>query len=237
LRDSRAWLLGTAETGIYLILEVLNVSRVANSIGCVGLAQRAIADAINFAAHRVAFGKPVVDHPLLRTQVEDRLRGLSAALALAWESARLLDEVWRESVPFSDRYHLFRLLAHLAKYWTAEFAVQTAKWCMEVHGGVGTLQEFRVERWLREAMILAIWEGTAHRQVLDGLEVMERKNAHRLLFAHLADWVPKAELAQIEQRVDGHLTLSAEQREATAEPLFRDLAMFVGQSLTEKQGA
>src|SRR5215472_15046290 len=108
---------------------------------------------------------------------------------------------------------------------------------MEVHGGLGVLAEYGAERWLREAMILAIWEGTAHRQVLDGLEVMERKNAHRLLFAHLADWVPKAELAQIEQRVEGHLTLSPEQREATAEPLFRDLAMFVGQALTEKQGA
>jgi hypothetical protein len=74
----------------------------------------------------------------------------------------------------------------LAKYWTAELAVQTAKWAMEVHGGLGTLEEYHVERWLREAMILAIWEGTSHRQILDGLEVMERRRAHRLLFQHLA---------------------------------------------------
>ncbi|HLM80105.1 MAG TPA: acyl-CoA dehydrogenase family protein [Terriglobales bacterium] len=46
--------------------------------------------------------------------------------------------------------------------------MQTAKWAMEVYGGVGTLQEYCVERWLREAMILAIWEGTSHRQMLDG---------------------------------------------------------------------
>ena len=91
---------------------------------------------------------------------------------------RLLDKVWQEKPPYSESYHLFRLVAHLAKYWTAEFAVQTAKWAMEVYGGVGTLQEYRVERWLREAMILAIWEGTSHRQMLDGLEVMQRKNAH-----------------------------------------------------------
>jgi acyl-CoA dehydrogenase len=199
-----------------------------------GLAQRAVADAIEFATHRLAFGRPVLEHPMLRAQVEDRLGGLRAALALAWESARLVNEVWRQSAPFSDRYHLFRLLAHLAKYWAAEFAVQTAKWCMEVHGGVGTLQEFRVERWLREAMILAIWEGTAHRQILDGLEVMERKNAHRLLFAHLATWVRRAEISYIERRVEIHLALSAEQREATAEPLFRELAVFVSKSLTER---
>jgi len=57
---------------------------------------------------------------------------------------------------------------------------------MEVYGGVGTLQEYRVERWLREAMILAIWAGTSHGQMLDGLEVMQCKSAHRLLFQHLA---------------------------------------------------
>ena len=64
--------------------------------------------------------------------------------------------------------------------------MQTAKWSMEVRGGLGTLQEFGAERWLREAMILAIWEGTAHRQILDRLEVMERKQAHHLLLRRLA---------------------------------------------------
>ena len=150
LRDSEGWLLGQGEQGIYLILEVLNLSRVANSVGSVALAQRAIADAYSFAERRTAFGKPIVEHPLLRRQFEDRLQGLRAASALAWEAVRLLDKVWQEKPPYSERYHLFRLVAHLAKYWTAEFALQTAKWAMEVYGGVGTLQEYRVERWLRE---------------------------------------------------------------------------------------
>jgi alkylation response protein AidB-like acyl-CoA dehydrogenase len=235
LRDSQAWLLGTAEAGIYLILEVLNVSRVANSIGSVGVAQRALADAVRFARERVAFGKPVLEHPLLRHQVEERSRTLEAALALAWESVELLDQVWRERAPYSDRYHLFRLVAHLAKYWTAEFAAQTGKWCMEVHGGLGTLEEYRVERWLRESMILAIWEGTAHRQILDGLEVMERKRAHRLLFQHLAPQAAAAEARELEARVDQHLALPVEEREATAEPLFRALAEFTARSLAHKR--
>ena len=65
LRQSEAWLLGKAEHGIYLILEVLNLSRVANSVGAVALAQRALADAYSFAAQRTAFGKPIIEHPLL----------------------------------------------------------------------------------------------------------------------------------------------------------------------------
>jgi acyl-CoA dehydrogenase-like protein len=150
---------------------------------------------------------------------------------LAWEAVELLNQVWREKPPYSDRYHLFRLVAHLAKYWTAEFAVQTSKWAMEVYGGLGTLQEYHVERWLREAMILAIWEGTLHRQILDGLEVMERKHAHRLLFQHLAATAPASALREMESRVERQLGLPQENKEATAETLFSDLASFTANAL------
>jgi alkylation response protein AidB-like acyl-CoA dehydrogenase len=234
LKDSEGYLLGSADSGVYLILEVLNLSRVANSVVSVALAQRAMADALSYAEHRAAFGKPILDHPLLRHQFESRVTSLQSAFALAWESVQLLNEVWMERPPYSDRYHLFRLVAHLAKYWTAEFAVDTAKWAMEVHGGLGVLAEYGAERWLREAMILAIWEGTAHRQILDGLEVMERKQAHKLLFQRLAEIAPSKELQDLESEVERHLKLPPEQREALAEPLFRKLATLTAETLAHK---
>ncbi|MGA2811857.1 MAG: acyl-CoA dehydrogenase family protein [Candidatus Acidiferrum sp.] len=234
LRSSEGYLLGSADSGIYLILEVLNLSRVANSVVSVALAQRAMADALSYAQHRTAFGKPILDHSLLRQQFEDRLNALRSAFALAWESVELLNDVWMERAPYSDRYHLFRLVAHFAKYWTAEFAVDTAKWAMEVHGGLGVLAEYGAERWLREAMILAIWEGTSHRQILDGLEVMERKHAHKLLFRRLAEITPSKELRDMESEVDEHLKLPPEQREAVAEPLFRRFAVLTGETLARK---
>lgn len=232
LRNSEAWLLGQPEQGIYLILEVLNLSRVANCVGSVALAQRAIADAYAYAQRRTAFGKPIIDHPLLKRQFEDRVHGLRAASKLAWEAVHMLDKVWQERPPYSDNYHLFRLIAHLAKHRTAEFAVQTAKWAMEVYGGVGTLQENRVERYLREAMILAIWEGTSHRQMLDGLEVMQRKGAHRLLLQHLAGKAPEPQLREMEARVERQLALPEAEREATIEPLFNALASFTADALS-----
>src|SRR5258707_9529293 len=73
LKDSEGYLLGSADSGIYLILEVLNLSRVANSVVSVALAQRAMADALSFAEQPAAFGRPILDHPLLRTQVENAL--------------------------------------------------------------------------------------------------------------------------------------------------------------------
>jgi acyl-CoA dehydrogenase len=231
LRDSEAHLLGSAGEGIYLILEVLNISRISNSLGSVALAQRAIADALQYAETRVAFGQRILDHPMLRRQFEQRIENLRSAFALAWEAGQLLNEVWRERYPYSDRYHLFRLLAHLAKYWTAENAVQTATWCMEVHGGLGVLEEFRVERWQREAMILAIWEGTAHRHLLDALEVIERKQAHHVLLKHLEQGSPAPELREVVEAIDSHLKLPPDERERAWEPLGNRLANLTAQIL------
>jgi alkylation response protein AidB-like acyl-CoA dehydrogenase len=232
--DSEAYLLGRPEQGIYHILEVLNISRVANCIGSVALMQRAIAEALSFARRRTAFGKPVLEHPLLRRQFEERIALLRRAFALAWETVRLLDDVWQETPPYSERYHLFRVMAHLAKYWTAEQSVLTATWAMEVHGGMGVLAEYGIERWLREAMILPIWEGTPHRQILDGLEAMERKKAHELLFKHLAPSAAPQALEDMADQVDSLLALPQQEREAQAEPVFRQLAEFCGETLQHR---
>ena len=125
LRNAQAYILGEAQQGICLILESLNISRVANSIASIALAQRALAEAVRFADQRIVFGKPLLQQPLMQHQVNQRRQQLEAGFALAWESVRLLNEVWQEKPPYSDRYHLFRLVAHLAKYWTAKVAVET----------------------------------------------------------------------------------------------------------------
>jgi len=233
-RDTEAWLLGPRDVGVYLILEVLNVSRVANSVGSVALMQRAIADAVAFGRRRVAFGRPVAAHPLLARQIDERLTSLREAFALAWEAVSRLGRVWRETPRYSDDYHAFRLTAHLAKYWTAEQAAQTAKWAMEVLGGVGTQAENRVERWLREAMILAIWEGTPHRQMIDGLEVMERHRVHEALLESVAGTVSRREIDEWRQRIAGHLARPRDEREAGIEPLFSGFARFMAGALARR---
>src|SRR5260370_4482082 len=82
LRDSEGYLLASADSGIYLILEVLNLSRVANSVVSVALAQRAMADALTYADCRTAFGKRIVDHPLLRHQFANPPNSLLSPLPL-----------------------------------------------------------------------------------------------------------------------------------------------------------
>ncbi len=234
LRESEAFLLGNEELGIYLILEGLNISRVANSVACVALAQRALSEAAGFAGDRELFGRTLKEQPLFQHQYEAHLAGLQGNFLLAWEAVDLLREVWQQTPPYSDRYHLFRLLAHLAKYLTAEFALETCQWSMQAHGALGILAEFPVERCFREAVILAIWEGTAHRQILDGLEVMQRKQAHELLFEHLAESADNAEVESLRQRISALLELEQAAQEARSEALFRELAEFTANALVRR---
>jgi len=232
LDASVGFLLGERGQGTYLVLEALNVSRVCNSIGAVALTQRALHEAWSFAEGRVAFGRPVAEQPLFVRQARERHEMLLDAFALAWEAVTLLSEVWRETPRYSDRYHLFRLVAHLSKYWTAEVAVQPAKWAMEAHGGAGILADYPVERLLREAMILGIWEGTPHRQILDGMEVVEKKRIHVPLLDGIAARGGSAvALAMARSEVDEWLALPAERKEAESERVFARLAGTVAREL------
>ena len=92
-----------------------------------------------------------------------------------------------------------------------------------------------MERWLREAMILAIWEGTSHRQMLDGLEVMQRKGAHRLLFQHLAGKAPEAAAARWKRGWNDKLSLPEVDREGTLERLFSGVASLTAEALLRER--
>jgi acyl-CoA dehydrogenase len=83
-------------------------------------------------------------------------------------------------------------------------------------------------------MILAIWEGTAHRQMLDALEVIERKNAHRMLLAYVEQGSQSSELRTAVSSIDEHLRLSAGQREAEWEPIAANLAKATANALCKQ---
>lgn len=233
LRNSEAYLLGKPEWGIYLILETLNISRVANSIASVAIAHRAWREAYTFARKRWAFGREIYRHPLLRRQFERWEGEIREAFALAWEAVEALDGVYLERPRYSQAYHTFRLLAHMAKYWTAEVAVGASRWGIEVHGGMGVLDEYPVERLLREALILPIWEGTSHRQILDGIEAVVKKDAHIGLYERFRGYGGAEEIRRIGEEIKG---MDGETREREGEELFLSLVKATIRVLREKYG-
>ena len=229
LKNSEAYLLGKKEWGIYEILDVLNSSRVSNIFGSVAGIQRAISLAYKFASQRFAFGKNVIDHPLMRAQFDGKVKELKKCFYMAHDAVSLYDQVFKETPPFSDKFNLFRLISHMAKYYTAETAIQTSKWAMEVWGGLGILEEFPVERLFRESIILSIWEGTPHRQMLDGLEVILKKQAHKLLFEYIREKskhneFKMAKIKKVEDFTQDFLNLDDNEKEKKVEILFKKLA-------------
>ncbi len=82
--------------------------------------------------------------------------------------------------------------------------------------------------------MLSIWEGTSHRHILDGIEAMERKDAHKLLFDHLSDGTDDDLSEKMASRIEAHLALPAAEKEGGAELIFWDLAKFTADALLER---
>lgn len=187
LEGSLAYPIGRLEEGIYYTLENLTVSRLANAVAAMGLAKKAHLEVLFRVRRRTAFGKRLLDHDLVRHDLlEMRLRQVGGT-ALAFLAVQAFDRAWEERPPYTARYHLARLLSHLAKGRTAEHAAAITQGAMELFGGLGFLEEYGVARWHREALITPIWEGPANIQALDMLEAIHKKRAHEPFLELLKD--------------------------------------------------
>ena len=178
LNGSEAHLMGREEDGVYLTLEILNVSRLANAIGAMATAKKAHLEVLERVRRREAFGKRLADHPLIRRDLTDLAVRAAGGLALAFRAVDQFDRVWNERRPYSPAYHYARFLIHLAKNRTAEHAAAMTSLAMELFGGLGFLEEYAVARWHREALITPIWEGPSNIQALDFLESIQKHRSH-----------------------------------------------------------
>ncbi len=185
-QDAEAQPVGDLRQGIYYIMEDLMVSRLSNSFGALGVARKAYLEAYYYAQKRKAFDRTLIAHPLVQRDLLDMEVAIEGSLAVALHAVGAFESSWKETPPYTMRYHYARLLTHIAKNLTAEMAAETTRTAMELLGGLGFLEEFPVERWHREALVLPIWEGPSNIQALDLLEVIAKKQAHRALLDDLA---------------------------------------------------
>ena len=179
--DSEARPVGDIHNGIYYTMENLMVSRLANSFGALGIARKAFLEAYYFAQKRKAFGRLLIEHPLVQRDLLDMEVHIEGALALAFKAVDQFEKSWKDKPPYTPAYHYARLLTHIAKNVTADMSSDVTKGAMELLGGLGFLNEYPVERLHREALITPIWEGPSNIQALDMLEAMAKKNAHLTL--------------------------------------------------------
>lgn len=180
--------------GLKIMMEALEYSRIHNAVGGAGVQRRALMEAAAWATHRDAFGKTIVNYPMVQNELVDLMVRAEASTALAFESAKTFDAALKDD---TQRPWL-RISTALAKYRTAEDGVQAAKKALELVGGNGYTEEFPTARLLRDAMVLTVWEGPANIQALELLRMVAGKEPGDKLFVQkiraIADAMP-AELA------------------------------------------
>ena len=182
-----AYIVGEEGAGFRQMTEMLTYERLTNATGAVGLMGRALLEAKAHAADREAFGETIQDFPLLRRDLCRLTVDYEAASAFAFEAARVYDRRERRYPDRGDAYRLMRLLVPVAKYRTAELAVEISSEAMEILGGNGYVRGHVTERLLRDAQVLPIWEGTSNILSLDVLRALDRADAHEALVPYVAD--------------------------------------------------
>ena len=172
VRFDGAWglLLGEVGRGIPTIIEMATHTRLNCVLGATAVMRQALVQAMHFARRRQAFGKLLVDQPLMRSVLADLALESEAATVLAMHLAQAYEMADHD--PLARAWQ--RVLTPAAKFWLCKRSVAFTGECMEVLGGNGYIEDSIVGRLFREAPVNSIWEGSGNVMALDVLRAVAR---------------------------------------------------------------
>jgi alkylation response protein AidB-like acyl-CoA dehydrogenase len=147
--------LGELGSGFKVAMSALDHGRISLGAGCVGIAQGCLDASIAYTKERKQFGRSVASFQLVQELLAD--------IAVETEAARLL--VWRAAAT-ADRGERHTVEASYAKYFASEVAVRAANAAVQAHGGYGYIDEYPVGKYLRDARVTTLYEGTSQIQKL-----------------------------------------------------------------------
>jgi hypothetical protein len=147
--------LGGEGDGFKVAMSALDNGRISLAAGCVGIAQGCLDACLRYAAERRQFGKPIASHQLVQELIAEIAVECEAARLLTWRAAGLADAGVRHTLESS-----------VAKYYASEASVRAANAAVQVHGGYGYIDEYPVGKYLRDARVTTLYEGTSQIQKL-----------------------------------------------------------------------
>jgi putative acyl-CoA dehydrogenase len=163
-----AWarLVGEEGRGVATIIDMLQHTRLDCTLGSTALMRRALAEALHHCRYRQAFGRRLIEQPLMRNVLADLAIESEAATVLALRLARAFDE---HDTAFT------RLAVAVGKYWTCRRAPMHVAEALECLGGNGYVEESVMPRLYRESPVNSIWEGSGNVIVLDALRTIKKE--------------------------------------------------------------
>lgn len=148
-------LLGEENHGFKLAMMTLDRTRPGVAAMAVGIARAAFEFATEYSKERVQFGVPIAMHQAIQFMIADMATKVEAARLLTWQSASLLDQGKRNTLASSH-----------AKRFAADSAMEVTTDAVQVYGGYGFIKEYPVEKLMRDAKIMQLYEGTSQIQRL-----------------------------------------------------------------------
>ena len=139
--------------GFRVAMKTLDVGRIGMGIGAVGLAQAAYEAAVKYSRERIQFGKPISSFQAMQFMLADMATEIEAARLLVYKAAFLRDQEGK-----------FEKLAAMGKVYASEVCMRVTTKAVQVHGGYGYTRDYPVERYMREAKLFEIVEGTSEIQ-------------------------------------------------------------------------
>ncbi|HAG72656.1 MAG TPA: acyl-CoA dehydrogenase [Gammaproteobacteria bacterium] len=146
-------IIGEEGEGFITAMKVLDRGRLHISGVSVGVAERLIKDALEYAMNRKQFGKPLADQQLIQAMLADSQTEMYAAKCMTMETARMRDEQKNISTESSA-----------CKLFATEMVGRVADRAVQIHGGAGYISEYAVERFYRDVRLFRLYEGTSQIQ-------------------------------------------------------------------------
>ncbi|MDQ0382373.1 acyl-CoA dehydrogenase family protein [Amycolatopsis thermophila] len=147
--------LGEEGQGFTIAMHSLDKGRVSVGAGCAGIILGCLESVVAYAGERQQFGRPLASFQLIQDMIADISVELDAARLLVWRAASLI-----------DRGEPFGVAASKAKYYASEAAVRAANSAIQIFGGYGYIDEYPVQKYLRDARVMTLYEGTSQIQKL-----------------------------------------------------------------------
>jgi putative acyl-CoA dehydrogenase len=167
-----AWLVGEEGRGVPTIIEMVNMTRLDCTIGSASGMRVGVLQAVHHARHRSAFGKHLVDQPLMTNVLADLGLEAEAATYAAMRLAGATDRAARGD----EREAMVRRVAlAVSKYWVCKRAPAHAAEALECLGGNGYVEDSGMPRLFRESPLMSIWEGSGNVAALDTLRAMAKQ--------------------------------------------------------------
>ncbi|CAD6544961.1 Putative acyl-CoA dehydrogenase AidB [Paraburkholderia kirstenboschensis] len=242
--DAFGIMIGDEGRGVPTIIEMANYTRLDCVIGSAALMRAALVQAIHHARHRSAFGRNLVDQPLMRNVLADLALESEAAtvlfmrLAHAFEQSADADSTTSAANPAeaSAERAWRRIVTPAAKYWVCKRTLEFTGEAMEVWGGNGYVETGPMARFYREAPVNSIWEGSGNVMCLDVLRAMEREpEAAQALFAQWqVDAAAHPALSAALGKLAAALHGPAEHREASARRIAQQIVLIAQATLLVK---